>query len=250
MNIDKLTLMTGTNIIIEGTPVKIHQPTISEIALIGEERFFYSLNSFMINIDKIKKTLEEKTEDKEVAKELIKNINEYIVLLQYLQTDEILVQDFELLCNLLFIDYKIQLLQGNLIMKSLKSDLQDFQFDLEFFLKLKDVIKEIFKLNKITENSSLNPKGKLAEKIASKMQKTRAKIEKMNGPKGADILSHYISILSIGTNALNISTIKDLTIYQLYDQLERFNLYSQYQSSTQAAMAGAKVDIVDWLKKI
>lgn len=250
MNIDKLTLMTGTNIIIEGTPVKIHQPTISEIALIGEERFFYSLNSFMINIDKIKKTLEEKTEDKEVAKELIKNINEYIVLLQYLQTDEILVQDFELLCNLLFIDYKIQLLQGNLIMKSLKSDLQDFQFDLEFFLKLKDVIKEIFKLNKITENSSLNPKGKLAEKIASKMQKTRAKIEKMNGPKGVDILSHYISILSIGTNALNISTIKDLTIYQLYDQLERFNLYSQYQSSTQAAMAGAKVDIVDWLKKI
>lgn len=250
MNIDRLTLMVGTNVVIEGTPVKIHQPTISEIALIGEERFFYSLNSFMINIDKIKKTLEEKTEDKEVAKELIKNINEYIVLLQYLQTDEILVQDFELLCNLLFIDYKIQLLQGNLIMKSLNSGLQDIQFDLEFFLKLKDVVKEIFKLNKITENSSLNPKGKLAEKIASKMQKTRAKIEKMNGPRKVDILSHYISILSIGTNALNISTIKDLTIYQLYDQLERFNLYSQYQSSTQAAMAGAKVDIVDWLKKI
>ncbi len=250
MNIDRLTLMVGTNVVIEGTPVKIHQPTISEIALIGEERFFYSLNSFMINIDKIKKTLEEKTEDKEVAKELIKNINEYIILLQYLQTDEILVQDFELLCNLLFIDYKIQLLQGNLIMKSLNSGLQDIQFDLEFFLKLKDVVKEIFKLNKITENSSLNPKGKLAEKIASKMQKTRAKIEKMNGPRKVDILSHYISILSIGTNALNISTIKDLTIYQLYDQLERFNLYSQYQSSTQAAMAGAKVDIVDWLKKI
>ena len=45
-------------------------------------------------------------------------------------------------------------------------------------------------------------------------------------------------------------TIKDLTIYQLYDQLERYNLYSQYENSLQAALAGAKVDIVDWLKKI
>ena len=82
------------------------------------------------------------------------------------------------------------------------------------------------------------------------LQQTRAKIEKMNGSREIDILSHYVSILSIGTNALNISTVKDLTIYQLYDQLERYNLYSQYENSLQAALAGAKVDIVDWLKKI
>lgn len=251
MSIDKLTLIIGADLVIPETPVKIHQPTINEIALIGEERFFYSLNGFTINIDRIKRTIEEKTEDEEKAKVLVSNIDEYIVLLQYLQSDEGLRANFTNLCNLLLINYEIQLLQGNLFMRSLdEKQFPSFQCDLNFFLKFKDTVQQIFKLNKIIEQSSLNPKGKLAEKIASKMQQTRAKIEKMNGTKEIDILSHYVSILSIGTNALNISTIKDLTIYQLYDQLERYNLYSQYENSLQAALAGAKVDIVDWLKKI
>ena len=36
MSIDKLTLIIGADLVIPETPVKIHQPTINEIALIGE----------------------------------------------------------------------------------------------------------------------------------------------------------------------------------------------------------------------
>ena len=79
MSVDKLTLIIGADLVIPETPVKIHQPTINEIALIGEERFFYSLNGFTINIGRIKRTIEEKTEDEKKARLLTLNqvVNEY-----------------------------------------------------------------------------------------------------------------------------------------------------------------------------
>lgn len=250
--IDKLSLIIGADIIIPETTVKIHQPTMSEIALIGEERFFYSLNGFVINMEQVQRRIKEKVEEKEKQDNMLANLNEYIILLQFLQSDQKLYKEFETLCNLLFIDYKVQILPDRI--KMISEDPLKFPFfdiDSEFFLSLKKTIQEIFKLSRITEQTSLNPKGKLAEKIASKMQKSRDKIEKLKGEaEQIEILSYYVSILGIGTNALNINSIKDLTIYQLYDQLERFNLYSQYDQSIRSALAGAKVDIVDWLKKI
>lgn len=249
MVVDKLTLLMGVDFFITGTQVKIHQPTMEEIALMGEERFFYSLNSFTMDLERIKRILEDK--DKETFEKLENSLNEYVILLQFLQTDENLKTSFETLCNLLFVNYKICLLSDGLFMESLdEKNFSSFQCDLEFFLSLKKVIQQIFKLDKIADESSLNPKGELAEKIASKMQKARKKIESLSGNQEFNILSHYISILSIGSNALNINTIKKLTIYQLYNQFERFNLYSQYMVNVQAALAGAKVDMVDWFKKI
>ena len=250
--LDKLSLILGSDVIIPDTPVKIHQPTMSEIALIGEERFFYSLNSFVINMEQVQRRIKEKILDEEEQKKILANLNEYIILLQFLQSDEKLKHEFETLCNILFIDYKVQILQNSVKMLSKdEHGVQPFDMDLTFFLSLKNTVQEIFKLSKITEQTSLNPKGKLAENIASKMQKSREKIEKLKGEaQRTEILSYYVSILGIGTNSLNIHSIKDLTIYQLYDQLERFNLYSQYDQSVRAALAGAKVDIVDWLKKI
>jgi hypothetical protein len=250
--LDKLSLMLGADIIIPNTSVKIHQPTMNEIALIGEERFFYSLNGFVINMEQVQRKIKEKVTDKEQLKKMTANLNEYIILLQFLQSDKKLNEEFETLCNLLFIDYKVQILPDKIKMISNdEQTLTSFDVDLDFFLSLKNVTQEIFKLSKITEQTSLNPKGKLAENIASKMQKSREKIEKLKGEaEKTEILSYYVSILGIGTNSLNVNSIKNLTIYQLYDQLERFNLYSQYDQSVRAALAGAKVDIVDWLKKI
>ena len=60
-----------------------------------------------------------------------------------------------------------------------------------------------------------------------------------------------MSALAIGSHALNINAINDLTVYQLFNQMQRFGLYTQYESAVKAMLAGAKdVEMVDWLEDL
>jgi hypothetical protein len=44
----------------------------------------------------------------------------------------------------------------------------------------------------------------------------------------------------------------DLTLYQLYDLIERYTLYTSWDIDTRARMAGAKIDrpTENWMKNI
>ena len=45
--------------------------------------------------------------------------------------------------------------------------------------------------------------------------------------------------------------LSNLTIYQLYNQFERYNLFLNYNQGVQAFLSGASnVELVDWYKKI
>lgn len=251
--LDQLKLMTGVDIFIPEFKVKIHQPTIREIALLGEERFFYCLNCLTINKESVIEKLSENIQD-ENKKKTLNDLDEITILRGYFAKDSNLRLEFENLCSLLIQDYEVQILPNKIMFESYKPDIfPSFEVSNEFFIELMNITQQIFRLERVLESSSFNPKGKLAEKIASKMQKSREKVQQLNGNeqenKGS-VFAYYLSILGIGSNALTIDILQNLTIYQLYDQLERFNLYSQYDQGVKSALAGAKVDIVDWLKKI
>lgn len=244
-NIDTLQLMAGVDIFIPELQAKIHQPNINEIAVIGERKFFECANLFFINTDEVKAKLMESFPDPS-----LKALDDYSILLLFLNSSKDFRVKFRDIIRLIFPGYEL-FIENELIVFN-KDNEPEIVFTKEAYSIIKDVIYIMFKFDKLIGSTTLNAQSTLAKKIAEKMQKAKQKIAEMQGPEkqNKSIFSHYISILSIGSNALNIDTIRNLTIYQLYDQFERFGLFSQYQQSLQIAVAGAKTEIVDWFKEI
>ncbi|MGE5637208.1 MAG: hypothetical protein ACM3WQ_00745, partial [Chloroflexota bacterium] len=124
--------------------------------------------------------------------------------------------------------------------------------DKDSFAELKTVVKTVFCLNAM-ETTDFNPQGDRAKAIAEKLKKAREKVRTLNGEQNEKnyILANYISSLGIGSNALNILNAVDLTVYQLFNQMQRFGLYVQHDYAVRASMAGAKdVEQIDWLKQL
>ena len=85
-----------------------------------------------------------------------------------------------------------------------------------------------------------NPSGDLAKQIAEKFKKRQQKLSELKeNKKKIDILSRYVSILAIGEHK-DMNSLLNLSVYQLYDEFERFKLKMNYDIYFQAKMAGAK----------
>jgi hypothetical protein len=120
------------------------------------------------------------------------------------------------------------------------------------FLIIKETYKQIFCLDfSSVESNEYNPANEAAKKIADKLNKRKEKISKNEPKSHGSVFSNIISILVIGSKSLNISECLNMTIFQIYNILKRFNLYTEYELQIKALMQGAKdVNLVDWTKQI
>ena len=84
INIDKLTLVSGVDVLIEELGIVIRQPRIREIALLGEKKF-YSMCSFLL-LDKkfVMDKLKERVDAEEVEK-TYETLTEYEVVMSLLE---------------------------------------------------------------------------------------------------------------------------------------------------------------------
>ena len=75
--------------------------------------------------------------------------------------------------------------------------------------------------------------------------------EEKNSNDNFDIIGRYISVLSIGLS-IDIKTFMDYTIYQLFDQIKRYELKIGYDLYIQGQLAGVKdaKEPEDWMKSI
>ena len=93
----------------------------------------------------------------------------------------------------------------------------------------------------------------MAKQIADKLRTNKAKIAKQKGTtiENISIFSRYISILAVGEHK-NINDLMNYTVYQLYDEFERFELNQACDFSFRARLAGATdIDDVDnWMKEL
>ena len=66
------------------------------------------------------------------------------------------------------------------------------------------------------------------------------------------IIGQYLSVLTIGVSSMSLKDCLDLTIYQLYDLVERYTLYVNWDIDIRSRMAGAKGDkpVENWMKPI
>ena len=94
----------------------------------------------------------------------------------------------------------------------------------------------------------------LAE-IAEKFERRRQMLSEKKGAQQPSnkvaILSRYVSILAVGQKK-DINQLLNYTVYQLFDEFNRFELKSSYDIYLQAKMAGAQdlKEVEDWMKDI
>lgn len=248
--IDKLTLISGIDIPIPELKVNIHQPTIREIAYIGEKSFYLSAQALIMTVENFLISNGESFSPED--KVALSNMSNFQLIMTMVGSDPLMRVNLLTLLTLLFPRCLIEL-EERFIMLIDSETKQTTLIDDNNFSVLQEIVTIVLCLNSSTTKEEFNPQGDRAAEIAEKIKRGRAKVAALNGEanKEANFLSKYISSLGIGTNTLNIKDVLDLTLYQLFDQMERFGLREAYNMSIQAKMAGAKeVEDVEWLKDI
>lgn len=93
------------------------------------------------------------------------------------------------------------------------------------FEKLQEVFQQIFCLSAASQQA-FNPANKAAKKIADKIMKARQKIAAQKAAENGDgsVFAQYMSVLTVGLN-YPLQQVAELTMYQLYDLMERYSLY-------------------------
>lgn len=248
--IDSLSLIAGIDIPIPSIGINIHQPTLKEIAFLGEKDFYQAAQHIIINAEDMAKRLENLTEEDKIA---ISELSNFEVFLKLLEANNLTKIKVQMLFALLLPNYSVEIEERFIMLLNPAQGTTVFLNE-ENFQEFQDVISTILCLNSGKNKDDFNPVGDKAREIAEKLRKGRERVAKLKGDAGeqtSDFLSKYISGLGIGTNSLNIKDVLELTLYQLFDQLERFSLFSAYEIAIKAKMAGAEgVEDVDWLKNI
>lgn len=240
-----LLLLSGNDIPFPEAQVTIHQPRLQEIAYIGEEAFFIGCGF----LDFSKNLLSEQD------KSNLSNCDDFDIFMSIMisKSDEVKrsVECALLVLTLIFPLYEISV-RDNLII--LKQDSQEFSINRNNFAKFKEIISEMFNL-KLGEDAAnkYNPAGDMAKKIADKFKKRHERLNRISKEANGEseritILSRYASILAVGLQK-DFNNIMQYTVYQLYDEFQRFQLKVQWDAHIQARIAGAKdLDEVDnWM---
>ena len=163
---------------------------------------------------------------------------------------------FLLVLTLLFPNYQIHLNVDKI--ELILVDEKGFEIEKSYLTKnnyeeFKNVIKEIFCLRKGESSVEYNPAGDLSRKIAEKLKERQRILAKQKGEKQDKIaiFSRYVSILAVGQQK-DINSLMQYTVYQLFDEYQRFELKMQSDWYLQARLAGAKdlKEVEDWMKDI
>lgn len=255
MEIDKLTLITGVDIPVVELKANVHQPTIKEIAIIGEEKFYKYLGVIDIGKESSIKAIEASAIQNELleldlVKSALENMSDFEILMQVLSEEQDAQMGFETILMLILPGYSFCFEERFILGVNPKTG--NITIDETNFPVLREVMKTMFCL-KAVKGEEFNPQGDKAKAIAEKIKKGRERVRASKGvsQEKTYILANYISSLGIGTNALNILNAVDLTVYQLFNQMERYGLYVRHGYAIKATMAGSKdVEMIDWLKSL
>ena len=239
---NELLLLSGNDIPFIEAQVTIHQPTIKEIAYIGEEAFFTGceLINFSKNIlpEQDKVNLEDKT-NFDILMSIIKEPNPVV------QRNRNCV---EMVLALIFPWYTIDITSDAIV---LEKEEERHLINNDNFETFKTIFNMMFSFSK-DESRDYNPSGEVAKRIAEKLKQRHQKLAELKeGKQKIDILSRYVSILAVGEHK-DMNSLLNLSVYQLFDEFERFKLKMSYDIYFQAKMAGAKdlKEVEDWMKDI
>lgn len=235
----RLALITGVDIPIPQCQLILHQPKLKEIALLGEKNFFTGIQCLNINKNMY-------TEDET----LLQDLSNFQIFMKVVQDPRALDKKDSMIqvLSLLLPNCKVAFLPNSFIItcNGQTSSIDEKNFDL-----FQNILSEIFCLKSTYDKSGFNPNGKKAKAIADKLMKARQKVAEEKGDGNASMLVTYMSCISVALH-LSIQKVSEYTLFQLYDQMERYGLYLAWDVDMRARMAGAKPDESpdNWMKNI
>ena len=236
----RLAMMCGTDLPVPECQLIIHQPRIKEISLLGEQEFFIGAQCLTLNKSMF-------VQDKEV----LENINNFQIFMMVMNEKE--AKDkrnaTSQVLQLLLPSYKVLFTPRTLIFSQEGQNTIVDETNFEFF---QEVLKLVFcAKNGPMDQQSFNPQNQKAREIAEKLMRGRARIAAEKGGSNSSVLSQYLSILTIGTS-MQLQNLMDLTMFQLYDLIERYDLYINWDIDLRSRLAGGKPDKHpdNWMKNL
>ena len=237
-----LALMTGIDIPYPPLQLVLHSPKIKEIAFMGEEKFFTAMQYLCID----KKTV---VQDETV----LSNLSNFQVLMKVLEQKEekdkkLVIQT---LLMLLFPKEQIMIMPRSI---NIVADEKVIMIDDSNFDEFQNVIKQVLCVSNIFQGKNIvyNPKGKKAEEIAKKLARGRQRVaaQKADGDNES-ILTRYLSILRVGAN-IPLSESIEYNLFQLFDQVERYNAYVEWDTDLRVRLAGGSPDkqVESWMRNL
>lgn len=238
-----LPLMAGIDIPIPELSLTIHPPKIEEIAFMGENKFFNAVQYFCLNKDSL-------VRDESVSSSLT-NFQIFMKVLEQSQDRDkkTMAQTFLTLifpqCSSVFLPTSI-LLSGEDINVHIEED---------SFSILQEYIREIFCVSSIFQQDNIvyNPANEAAKKIAEKMYEGRRKRAELNQDKqqGVSIIARYLSILEVA-KIINPLEGPKLTLFQLFDLMERYTAFLEWETDKQVRLAGGEPDkpVDNWMRDL
>lgn len=237
----RLAMMCGTDIPIPQCGLTVHQPRIKEISLIGEQDFFIGAQCLTLN----KSMFVE-------GKDVLANTTNFQIFMTIMSEKEAKDKKEATLqvFTLLFPKFKTLVTPRSLI---LKSETGDAIIDENNFEYLQDILRMVFcSSNGPMDQQAFNPANDKAKEIAEKLMRGRQRIAAQNGSTNTSVFSQYLSVLTVGLNSMSIQDLMDLTMFQLYDLIERYSLYTNWDIDIKSRLAGGKPDKApdNWMKNI
>lgn len=246
-----LQLMAGTDIPIPALETSLHQPTIKEISFLGEEQYFSALQILCFN----KQIIIAANPQGSSALKAMNNFQIFMTLVTDPEMKNVTEKRDMILSMfiLLFPGYTAQFLPHSIYFNN-PTTKHHFTLDENNFDAFQAVLSEMAGMNNTAggQNSNFNPANERAAQIAAKLMKGRQRAAQMRGEGEGSVLARYVSILTIGLNSMSLDECLNLTVYQLYDLIERYGLYISWDLDIRSRLAGGKPDGKpdDWMKNI
>ena len=226
----RLALISGIDIAVPECPLIIHQPKIKEIAYLGETPFFTGVQTLCLD----KRMFAENQEE-------LATVNNFQIVMTLLNSPE--GQDKKIhvkqLLNMICPSYKI-----NFTPRSIFFNKED---------SFQEILRQIFCVNSgAMGETAFNPADAKAREIAEKLMRGRQRVAAEKGEGAGSIFAQYASILTVGLNSMSLHDVLDLTMFQMYDLIERLSLYTNWDLDVRTRLAGGKPDQQpdNWMKNI
>lgn len=228
---NRLTLLSKNDILFAPANIYIHPPTLKEIGFFEKQQYFFEGCQYLtFSKDKLS------TQDKKS----LQSISNFDILMTMIMSKQFSAtqayKHFMEVLALLFPQYKINFLPSSIILS--QGENRNI-IDRENYDTFSQVIKEIFCLNEVFGDQKYNPSGPMAKKLVQKFKQRRKLLSKKKGNEDISILQQYVSTLAIGQR-IDINTIMQYTIYQLFDQYHRYQLQLGFDMYMDARLAGAQ----------
>lgn len=236
----RLAMICGTDIPVPSCQLVLHQPTLEEISYIGERDFFSGAQTLCLHKSMF-------IEDK-ILLMTTTNFQIFMMIMSEKEAKD-KKEAVKSVLTLLLPDYQILFTPNSLVFK--KDDIT-ILIDEENFEIFQEALRDIFCMNDgPMDQQTFNPINDRAKQIADKIMKGRQKVAELKGNSNVSVFTQYISMLTIGLH-ISMLELKKLTMFQLYDLVERFMLYINWDIDLRSRLAGAKPDEhpENWMKNI